>query len=117
MQLTRKWLLAVAILSTGLRADAAAQAATGRRTRRVDDSRTAEGLHGVRVQVDGGQSALTTIEGRFTLNDILRGRQSLQASAIGFTPVRVTGVIVVADGVTEQTLAMTVATVELEELT
>lgn len=65
-----------------------AQAQTGRVTGQVTDSSTNQPLTGARVFVAGSTiGANTNSDGRFTINGVPIGSQSIRVTRIGFTPV------------------------------
>lgn len=113
--MSRRWTAAILLLFPAL---AGAQAPTGRVTGRVIDAVDATGIVGARVSVVGTSlSANTVLDGRFTLRDVPVGSVTLRIAAIGYVPKRLTGVMVEADGSTEQVITLTASVVELQEVT
>src|SRR5262245_18244295 len=93
-------------LAVGLLSDAAfarptarifAQNAPGRITGGITRAEDTLPLQGVRVTVVGTQTMVTTNpEGRYTINNLAPGLHRIRASAIGYTPVIVDSIPVVA---------------------
>lgn len=94
---------------------AAPAAGRGRVTGRIVDAKTGAGLTDVGVQVTGTTvGTLSGVDGRFTLPSVPAGTISLTVRRLGYAPKTVTGVVVAAGRTTEQDVALTTATVQLQ---
>lgn len=94
------------IVATGF----AALAQSGEIKGKVLDKTTKEPLPfaNVVVEMNGAQAggAQTDFDGNFTIKPLTPGRYDLKASFVGYNPISVTGVLVSADKITFQDLAM-----------
>jgi outer membrane receptor protein involved in Fe transport len=63
-------------------------------------------LSGVQITVDTGQMDVTNASGYFIITDILPGAHSVEASLVGYQPVKATNVIVTQEQVTTVTLQL-----------
>jgi TonB-dependent receptor len=95
---------------------ALAQGQTGRIVGRVVDAQTGQGLVGVIVRVDEGPGVLTGVDGRFVVENVPAGSATLRVQSLGFASKVVTGVIVPADGVVEQSVTLEAQALELESI-
>lgn len=96
---------------------AAAQGQTGRITGRITRAESSLPLQGVRVTLLGTQLTVTTNpEGRYTIAGIAPGTHRIRASAIGYTPVVVDSIPVVAGQSATADIALRAQTVELERV-
>lgn len=94
------------IVATGF----VAMAQSGEIKGKVLDKTTKEPLPfaNVVVELNGSQAggAQTDFDGNFTIKPLTPGRYDLKASFVGYNPISVTGVLVSADKITFQDLAM-----------
>jgi hypothetical protein len=114
-------LLALAILALGGRVaaqnPAAPAAATGRIAGKVVDASSGRALQGVQVEVVGQTGRVETdLDGRFRTAALPVGAYSVIARQLGYKPARADSVRVTAGQSTVISLALTVSTVQLEEL-
>jgi TonB-linked SusC/RagA family outer membrane protein len=95
----------------------AAQGETGRITGRITRAESSLPLQGVRVTLLGTQLTVTTNpEGRYTIAGIAPGTHRLRASAIGYTPVVIDSIPVVAGQSATADITLRAQTVELERV-
>ena len=113
------WSLAAGLLATLLVATAgAAQTATGRVVGRIIDAETGQPVTGAQVTVVG--TTLRTVSGvggRYALDQVPAGPQSIQVRSIGFAAKTVSGVTVPADAAVAQDISLTHSVIEIAELT
>src|SRR5688572_56824 len=113
--ITVSLLSACALLLPASRADA--QGETGRITGRITRAESSLPLQGVRVTLLGTQLTVTTNpEGRYTIAGIAPGTHRLRASAIGYTPVVIDSIPVVAGQSATADITLRPQTVELERV-
>ena len=113
--ITASLLSACALLLPASRA--VAQGETGRITGRITRAESSLPLQGVRVTLLGTQLTVTTNpEGRYTIAGIAPGTHRIRASAIGYTPVVVDSIPVVAGQSATADIALRPQTVELERV-
>lgn len=88
---------------------------TGRIVGRIVDAKSGIGLSDVGLQVVGSTTGtMTGVDGRFTLANVRAGTVTLHARRIGFTPKTVTGILLAAEGVVEQNIALDPVSVQLQ---
>ena len=91
---------------------------TGKINGYVEDSSTGEPLIGVSIiLIDQGIGADTDENGRYTIINVPIGIYDLKTSIIGYSTVKVTGLIVSTDRSTEQNFSLIQKTIEGEEIT
>ena len=91
---------------------------TGKIAGKVVDAQSKEALIGVNVLVVGTtMGASTNIDGEYFILNVPPGRYELKASAVGFTPVAVSGVNVTVDQTTRIEFQMQSRTVEIGDVT
>jgi TonB-linked SusC/RagA family outer membrane protein len=113
--ITVSLLSACALLLPASRADAQGQ--TGRITGRITRAESSLPLQGVRVTLLGTQLTVTTNpEGRYTIAGIAPGTHRIRASAIGYTPVVIDSIPVVAGQSATADITLRAQTVELERV-
>jgi TonB-linked SusC/RagA family outer membrane protein len=101
-----KWANVLLFLLLALVAPAAMQAQTGRVTGTVTDSASGQPVQSATVLVVGTQSgAITTAEGRYTINNVAVGSQQVRVQRIGYAP-RTQAVTVVAGQATVANFVM-----------
>ncbi len=87
---------------------------TGRITGRIVDAATGQGLAAAGVQVVGTTlGAQSGVDGRFAIVRVPAGTITLQVRRIGYGPKTVTGIILPANGVVEQDVSLSAATIQL----
>jgi outer membrane receptor for ferrienterochelin and colicin len=87
---------------------------TGRIVGRIVDAQTGAGLANVNVEVAGaGIAALSGIDGRYVLNNVPAGRQTVRAQTIGYGAKTVTEIVVRAGAAVEQNISLDPSAVEL----
>ena len=108
----------VALFILVVAAPLGAQTSTGNSGRivgRVVDGVTGQGLPDVGVRVDGGAlGGVSGADGRFMIANVAPGAVTLVARRLGYQVKSVTGVLVTAGRPTEQNIALTAATRQLE---
>ena len=93
---------------------AAAAQAFGRVTGRIVDAETGQGLTDVGIQVVGTTIGTQSgVDGRYTLARVPAGTVTIQARRIGYAPKTITGVMLPANGVLEQNISLSTASVQL----
>ena len=113
--ITVSLLSACALLLPASRADA--QGESGRITGRITRAESSLPLQGVRVTLLGTQLTVTTNpEGRYTLAGVTPGTHRIRASAIGYTPVVIDSIPVVAGQSATADITLRAQTVELERV-
>ncbi|MGH7459490.1 MAG: TonB-dependent receptor domain-containing protein [Longimicrobiales bacterium] len=106
--------LVLAICAVASRASAQE---TGRVVGRVVDATTGAGITSAAVQVVGKQiGVLTAVDGRFVLPAVPAGTVTLRVSSIGFAAKVVTGVVVEAGGVVEQSITLETEAIQVDVL-
>ena len=112
MRLVAALLVLVAAVPLGAQASGTTP---GRIIGRVVDAVSGHGISDVGVRVDGGAiGAVSGVDGRFTISNLGAGPVTLVARRLGYQAKTVTGVLVTAGRTTEQNIALTVATRQLE---
>lgn len=108
---------AAVLVSSVLPTSAIAQhpvAPTGRITGRILDAGTGERVTAAHVQVVGTHLGIQSDgDGRFTIIRVPAGTVTLQVRRIGFSPRTITGILVLANGTTEQNVSLSSADVQL----
>ena len=126
MSLSRIFYIAAAVAGSLFAAanDTHAQEATGRITGRIVDARTGLGLTDVGIQVVGAMPSSATAsgtrsggDGRYALTRVRAGTVTLHVRRLGYQPRTVTGIVVPADGVVQQDIALDGATIQLGAVT
>lgn len=93
---------------------AAPAQAVGRITGRIVDAESGQGLSDVGIQVVGTTIGTQSgVDGRYTLPRVPAGTVTIQARRIGYAPKTITGVMLPADGVLEQNISLSTASVQL----
>ncbi len=91
---------------------------TGRLVGRVLDADGGIPISGARLEIVGTTlKATSTVDGRYAFQAAPAGTHALRVTMIGYGPKTVTGIVITADGVTEQDVSLAAAAVELQELT
>jgi len=89
-------------------------AATGRIAGRIVDAQSGQGLVGVLVTIqDGGQTALSGVDGRYVVANVAAGSVTVRLETLGYATKIVTGVIVPTGGAVEQNVTLETQAVEL----
>jgi outer membrane receptor protein involved in Fe transport len=95
-------------------ASSAPAQATGRITGRIVDAESGQGLTDVGIQVVGTTIGTQSgVDGRFSLPRVPAGTVTIQARRIGYAPKTITGIMLAANGVVEQNLSLSTASVQL----
>jgi hypothetical protein len=99
-------------------AQAAAQAEPGRLVGRVVDAAQGAPIAGAEVAVVGGSaSAVTALDGRYTINALPAGIVAIRVRMIGYTSKVVSGIAIPAGAAAAQDVSLEASVVQLEEIT
>src|SRR5690606_27899359 len=96
----------------------AAQAAPGRLVGRVVDASQGAPIAGAEVAgVGGTASAVTALDGRYTMNNLPAGTVSVRVRMIGYTSKVVSGIAIPAGAAAAQDVSLEASLLQLEEIT
>lgn len=111
-------LLAVALLALVVHEPLSAQQQpTGRIAGRVIDLNTGLGLPDVGIQVVGTTiGTISGIDGRYAITNVPAGTVTLHARRLGYQAKTITGILLDAEGSTQQNIGLNAATVQLQAL-
>lgn len=109
--------IALSSLAAPLAAQEAAPAGNGRIVGRVVDAAQGAPIAGASVEVIGtAVRAVSAIDGRYLLHNVPAGSVNLSVRMIGYQPKQVQGLTVPPGGSVEQNVALSQATVQVEEI-
>ncbi|MGH7460232.1 MAG: TonB-dependent receptor domain-containing protein [Longimicrobiales bacterium] len=110
-------LLLLALSALGLSVSHARAQGAGRLVGRVVDATTGAGISAAQVELIGPQiGTLTTLDGRYVLNNVPAGQITLKVSSIGYSPKTVVGIVITAGAVIEQNLTLDTEAVQIGPL-